>query len=176
MLRMYIPDFHWFDNGYKLAWTELGKIYSFPASYPVNTDTYSQFIQANRATIDTSLQIAKNNRDLAIFKSVVGGAFGIAGGLMDGEGGSALKAGANAGLGILSAINSYKNTEMQIQAKIATAQTINQSQLISGSDSDTLFNLMQINYTTMTQGEIYGGKGNNMSLYNGVLVRIATDK
>lgn len=127
------------DNLLSLA----DSIISFPYQLPIGVDTYEQYVKANRGVTDTSFNIAKQQQDLNLAKSIFSGAFGFAtsgikagANLLSGDVGGAVKSAiggvegiANTGFAIAGQMQGMKNQQMQIKAQYEQAKMTKGNQI-----------------------------------------------
>lgn len=141
-----IPDVVFFTTsgfrfGYISNFMSINKtLWTFPSSIPVGTDDYAQYMASVLLNQNTSIAIAKQQRDLGIADAVIGGVSSMAGGAISGGAGGILGAItglANMGTNIARNELAYQNKQKTLDAQNATARATMSTTVNNSVDADT---------------------------------------
>lgn len=135
------------------------QINSFNGTMNVATDSFQSYVNQTKVMQNTNLEIAKQEKDLGIAKSVVGGVTGfISGGIQAGVGvamgnpfatsqgiSQAIESIPKMGFGINDAIRKYENYQKTIDAQNITArQTSTATNIKSSVETDDIYNKLSV--------------------------------
>lgn len=126
-----------------------------PSDLPYIADAYQQYVNANKNQRDNQINIWKQQRDMAISKSVFGGITGLVGNLLGASGGvkgvlntglSLTKSAGTLGYGIADANLSYQQNINSLKAQYADYKNVMADNVIAGNINDAVYQLQLPTY------------------------------
>lgn len=123
-------------------------LWLLPGAEASATDLYSSYITSALINQNTSMAIAKQQAQLGVAKSIIGGVLGVAGGAISGGAGGILggiSSIANMATGIAGTIMNYKNQQKTYDAQNSANRAVMGYSINASTDKDSASNLVANN-------------------------------